>query len=256
MQLVVPMAGAGRRFAEAGYHLPKPLIPVLGVPMVVRAVGNLPAASRRVFVCHADHVRDFAIDRTLPRYFPGCRVVVAPSLTEGQACSVRLAGQHLHHDRGVLVAACDNTHLFDEERFEALTADKSVDCLIWTYRHEPRVLVKPQAYGWVRADQRGEVSEVSVKHAVSANPIDDHVVSGCFWFRSAELLLESIDRLVAANSRVNNEFYLDSVPNLLIAQGRRVLAFEVDKYIGWGTPEDLQDYLRWRRHFDSVGRAA
>jgi hypothetical protein len=69
-------------------------------------------------------------------------------------------------------------------------------------------------------------------------------------------MLEGIDRLVAENKRVNNEFYLDSVANVLIAAGKSVMAFEVDKYIGWGTPEDLEDYLRWQRHFGAVGQAA
>ena len=97
--------------------------------------------------------------------------------------------------------------------------------------------------------------QVSVKRPLSAVALGDHVVSGCFWFRTARLMLEAIDRLVAANVRVNGEFYLDSVPSLLLDEGRDVRTFEVDKYIGWGTPEDLEDYLRWQRHF-GAGRAA
>ena len=256
MQLVVPMAGAGRRFSDAGYALPKPLIPVSGVPMVVRAVQDLPPVDLAIFVCHSDHVAKHKIDQQLRGHFPNCEVVVAPGLTAGQACSVRLAGTHLDPDQPVLVAACDNTHLYDHDRWQRLTSDPKIDCLVWTYRRDTRVLVRPQAYGWVRADSAGRVLDISVKRPLSGTPLDDHVVSGCFWFRTARLMLDGIDRLVANNDRVNNEFYLDSVPNMLLADSRRVAVFEVDKYIGWGTPEDLEDYLRWQRYFDTVARAA
>jgi len=124
-----------------------------------------------------------------------------------------------------------------------------VDAVIWTYRGDPRVLVRPEWYGWVRAAADRTVLEGSVKKPLSAVPLGDHVISGCFWFRSAALLRDGIDRLVASGRRVNNEFYLDAVPELLLARGHRVVVFEVDKYIGWGTPDDLEDFSRWQRYF-------
>ncbi len=255
-QIVVPMAGLGSRFVDAGYQLPKPLIPVAGVPMVVRAVGDLPPDDRVVFVCHPEHLSQHRIDQELRRHVPGCRIVVAPGLTEGQACTVRLAAEQLDGRAPVLVAACDNTHVYDPAELARLTSDREVDCLVWTYRRDPRVLVRPEWYGWVRVDSNGRVEEVSVKKPLSEQRLEDHVVSGCFWFRTAQLMLEAIDQLVADNLRVNNEFYMDSVANVLLARGCDVRAFEVDKYIGWGTPADLEDYQRWQQHFGAVVRAA
>ncbi len=248
MQLVVPMAGLGKRFQDAGYAVPKPLIPVAGVPMVVRVVRSLPAASRAVFVVHPQHVTEYGIDVALRQWVPGAKVVVAPGLTDGQACSVRLAAPHLDPGESVLVAACDNSQVYNPDTFARQTNDPRTAAQVWTYRGEPRVLVKPEWYGWVRASH-GWVTEVSVKKPISAAPLGDPVVSGTFWFRSAELMVDGIDRLVASGRRVNNEFYLDSVPNLLIQAGQKVALFELDKYIGWGTPDDLEDYLRWERHF-------
>ncbi|MEX2168399.1 MAG: NTP transferase domain-containing protein [Pirellulales bacterium] len=254
MQLVVPMAGLGQRFSSAGYETPKPLIPVDGVPMVVRAVWDYPPTDRRVFVVHAEHLRQFQIDDVLRHYFPDCRIVTTPVVTQGQACTVRLAGTELDPDDSVLVAACDNSHLYDEQEFERLTSEERYDCLIWTYRHDSRVLRRPEAHGWVRT--RGETREaefVSCKQPVSPTPMEDHAVSGCFWFRSARQMLAAIDAQVAAADRVGHEFYLDVTPNVLLRQGARVGVFEVEKYIGWGTPDDLEDYERWGRYFASRG---
>ncbi len=104
-------------------------------------------------------------------------------------------------------------------------------------------------YGWVRAGADGRVQAVSVKVPFSEAPLADHVISGCFWFRTAALMTEGIDELIRSNRRVNHEFYMDSVPERLLARGHGVGVFEVDKYIGWGTPDDLEDYQRWERYF-------
>src|SRR5262245_39256533 len=111
MHLVVPMAGLGQRFKDAGYSLPKPLIPVSGVPIVVRAVRELPPADRMTFLVNPDHLREHAIDRRLKELFPQANVIATPGLTAGQACTVRLSSAAISNDEDVLVAACDNTHL-------------------------------------------------------------------------------------------------------------------------------------------------
>ncbi len=252
LQIVVPMAGEGRRFQEAGYDLPKPLIPVAGLPMVVRAVRDLPQAERVVFVVRAGHVRDYQIDRQLRNHVLQSRIVTVEGLTEGQACTVRLAGEALQPDWPVIVAACDNTHLYDRAKLERLMSDPAVECLVWTYRGDTRVLADPQQHGWVRADG-DRVLEVSCKTPISAAPLCDHVVSGFFSFQSAGRMLEAIDAMIAAGVRVKGEFYMDTVPNQLIAEGAEVRAFEVDKYIGWGTPADLHDFQRWERYFANLG---
>ena len=242
------MVGAGQRFKDAGYKLPKPLIEVDGVPMVVRVIHDLPVASRLVFVVNGDHVRQHQIDIRLKEYFPDACIVVADGLTEGQACSVQLGISALDKNEDVLVAACDNTHIFNRDHFSHLCSDHTNAALIWTYRNEPRVLVKPQWYGWVDVDAELVVKKVSVKVPLSAAPLNDHVVSGSFWFRTASQLNSAIDELITCNQRVNNEFYLDSVPNLMIQRGAVIKAFEVDKYIGWGTPADYEDYNYWSRY--------
>lgn len=255
MQLIVPAAGLGQRFADAGYSLPKPLVEVSGLPMIVRVVRDLPTCEWIAFVVHAEHVRRFAIDSVLRAHFPQCRVVVAPGLTAGQACTVRLAAEAIDLDDDVLVAACDATHVYDAADFERVRSDATVDACVWTYRGEPRVLAKPQSFGWVAADAAGNVERVSCKWPISDNLLADRVASGFFWFRSARRMMGAIDELVADDERVSNEFYLDVVPNRFIAAGRRVVAFDVAKYIGWGTPEDLQDYRRWERYFAQLARA-
>jgi NDP-sugar pyrophosphorylase family protein len=255
MQLVIPMAGLGQRFRDAGFTLPKPLIPVGGVPMVVRVIRNLPAASRVICICHPDHVRDHGIDSTLKSLIPQAEVVIAPGLTEGQACSVALAAPKLNPDEDVLVAACDSTQVYNTTKFELLTLQPSIEAIAWTFRNDPRVLVNPTAYGWIGAESDGRITRVSVKKPISDEMLKDHVITGTFWFRAGSLMLQEIHRLIQLNRRVNNEFYLDSVAGTMMEQEKVVYAFEIDKYIGWGTPDDFEDYCRWERYFAGPGKA-
>jgi len=246
------MAGLGKRFSDAGFLVPKPLVPIDGIPMIVRVLGDLPSATQIIFVVHPKHVADYAIDKLLQDAIPNCHIVVTPGLTEGQACTVRLAADKLVEGESVLVAACDNTHLFNHPTWDRLIEQPDLECVVWTYRGEPRVLAHPEWFGWVETQDDGKIQRVSVKKPVSANIIQDHVVSGTFWFCSAKRMVDRIDQLVASNVRVNNEFYMDSIPNLIVGSGLESRVFEVDKYIGWGSPEDLADYLRWSAYFRKV----
>lgn len=247
LQIVVPMAGAGQRFKDAGYTTPKPLISIAGVPMVVRAINELPDAGRVIFLVLESHIREHQIDQVLSSLIPTCSIVVVDGVTAGQACTVRLAQAELNEEWPVIVAACDNSHLYDSSQLELMMQDASVECLVWTYRGEPRTAIRPRQYGWVQVDGC-RVRRVSCKSPISQTPVDDHVVSGFFFFRSAGRMMHYIDKMVAADMRVNGEFYMDIVPNVMVADGHDVRVFEVEKYIGWGTPEELAEFQKWERY--------
>ncbi len=213
--------------------------------MIGRVVDDLPAMTRIVFVVNRDHVESFDIDQVLTRRYPVAHIVVAPGLTQGQACSVQLGIPELNDEEDVLVAACDNTHMYNADALSRLCYQSTADAIIWTYRKEPRVLVNPHWYGWVGTDGSDRVTQVSVKRPISANLLQDHVISGAFWFRNAKVLADAVTHLIDTNTRVNNEFYLDSALGLMVQRGADVRVFEVDKYIGWGTPDDYRDYQLW-----------
>ena len=49
------MAGAGRRFYDAGYTIPKPFIPVFKKPMVQSVVENLNINGNYIFIIQKQH---------------------------------------------------------------------------------------------------------------------------------------------------------------------------------------------------------
>lgn len=248
MIALIPMAGAGSRFAEQGYTTPKPLLPVLGLPMVVNAAKALPESSKYIFVVRDFQIKEYSIDQHLNKYFPGSEIVVVDHLTEGQAVTCLKAKDLINNHEPLVIGASDNGMIYNRSNFEH--ASKDADAIIFTFRNNPAVLEKPQAYGWVKVDDDLCVERVSVKVPISQDPMKDHAVVGTFWFKTGKLFVDAAEHMIAANTRINNEFYVDECMNDLLELGYKVKVFEIDHYVCWGTPNDYKTFNYWNEFFN------
>jgi len=109
LNVVIPLAGLGSRFAKAGYTLPKPLIPVHGVPMIRLVIDNVrPSGPHRfVFFCQRVHTQQFGLRQSLEAWSPGCAVVELDGVTEGAACTVLTAREFIDNDDALMIANSD-----------------------------------------------------------------------------------------------------------------------------------------------------
>lgn len=244
---LIPMAGEGKRFKDAGYKIPKPLILVSGKLMIIKAADSLPIADKWIFVCRKEHIADYGIDKVLKAYAHNVVIIAVDKLTEGQANTCLLAKDLINNDEELLIGACDNGMIWNKNEFEKLR--KEADCLVWTFRNNVAVKNKPQAYGWVIVDDKDNISKISVKIPISDNPIKDHAIVGTFWFKKGKIFIEAVENMIKKNIKVNNEFYVDSVINEVIESGYRTKVFEIEKYICWGAPDDLKRYQYWEEFF-------
>ena len=248
--LLIPLAGAGQRFVDEGYKDPKPLISVSNLPMIIQAARSLPETEKQVFICRDEHLSRFPLGETLTRFYPGSRCVSVDHLTAGQASTCMLAKDIVDANAPMHIGACDNSMVYDEKKFASLFASSNVDAVIWTFRNNPTVRFNPKAYGWVAANVKGEVSKVSCKVPLSEEPMKDHAIVGAFSFKRAKDFFAATENMIKANSRVNNEFYVDHAMNFVLDLGLKVHVFEVDHYICWGTPNDLRTFEYWQSFFD------
>ena len=246
MIALIPMAGAGSRFVEAGYDIPKPLLTIMGTPMVVKAALALPSSDKYIFVVRDFQIKDFQIDQYLKSHFSNSDIIVLDHLTEGQAITCLEAKSLINNDEALLIGASDNGMVYDREAFNEVRKD--TDAVVFTFRNNPSVLAKPQAYGWVQVNQSNEVENVSVKVPISNTPMHDHAVVGAFWFRKGSMFVEAAEHMVANNKRINNEFYVDECINDLIELGYKVKAFEIEHYVCWGTPNDYETFNYWEEY--------
>ena len=250
--VVVPMAGLGQRFANEGYELTKPLIPVSGLPMVAQATHDLPASVNQSFVLRADMPEYVDVANQLSARYPSASIKTIDRVTEGQACTALIGLDALEEKQGAnlsptTIGACDNGALYDVETFDKLAEDTSVDVIVWGVRGYPNAIRNPKMFGWIDAVE-GEVRSVSVKTPLN-NPESDPVVLGTFTFRRADDFRRALDRLIERDGRINGEFYIDSLINDAIALGLQCRLFEVDSYLCWGTPNDLRTFEYWQSCF-------
>jgi NDP-sugar pyrophosphorylase family protein len=246
LNVLVPMAGRGKRFQVAGYEHPKPLIPIHGHPMTEVVIDNLrPTGPHRfVFVILREHAKAFALDRRLREWAPGCEVVFVDAVTEGAACTVLLARDLIDDDRPLMIANCDQWVDTDVDAYLATMEAAHADGLIMTMRaNDPK-------WSYAKLDERGHVTEVVEKVVVS-----DEATVGIYNFRRGSDFVRGADRMIAANLRVNGEFYVAPVYNQLIELGSTIVVHNVGApgagMYGLGVPDDLEAFLA-----DPISRTA
>ncbi len=245
MTNVVLMAGKGKRFADAGYTVSKPLLPVMGKPMIERAVECMPPADTWVFVVRGDHQKEKAVIAVLKSVHKNVTVLVDPNPI-GQLNSCLVAKEFYDSEESVFIGACDFGMKYDLEEYKKLIDPKNPerpDVIAWSFTKQQNLVRNPEAWGWLRQDTDGWVHGVSVKVPISADPYNDFAVTGSFTFTSGRTFLKIADELMRQNVRIKGEFYIDSMVGLAIEMGYRVRSFPVT-YIGWGTPIDYEEYIK------------
>jgi len=237
VEIVIPMAGLGSRFSDAGYVDPKPLIKVHGKPMIQWVIENLSSKNYRThfnFIVNRTHLEAFDLENRLSDMAPGCQIISVPNKTEGAACTVLLALDRIALDRPLIIA---NSDQFVEASFEdflktSLESDK--DGLIMSFPSNE------SKWSYARLDEKGLVLEVAEK-----KPISSHATVGIYYFKTAELFQRASFSMIRSNIRTNNEFYVCPVYNELIQAGGKVSIFPIpaEAMHGLGTPEDLAVFL-------------
>lgn len=248
-KILIPMAGAGQRFADAGYTVHKPAIQTIDrqdgtqKPMVVCATKDLPGAAKDgrnvIYVDRTFHKTD-GVEDIIKAYYKKAQFITIDHLTEGQACTCMLAEPYLNPEEPLLIAGCDNGMDIDFEAFEKVKQE--CDCVVFTYRHNEAVLQNPNAYGWMITDEEGNITGTSIKKAISDTPMEDPAVVATFWFNKAKVFLEATGKMIRENDRINGEFYVDQTVKHVLDLGYRAKIFDIDRYVGWGTPADYEGY--------------
>lgn len=246
--ILIPMAGLGSRFTKEGYERPKALIEVSGRPMVIQATRDLPDAPIHHFVLRQDMPHLDEILTKLKTSFTGAEYTILDKVTEGQALTCLVGVEKLPLDQPVTISACDNGVIYNEELFQDLLQDDAVDVIVWVASGHAAAKYHPEMFGWVEVEEDGVATGVSVKKTLN-DPRTDPMIVGTFTFKKASDYLEAARRLVARNERVNGEYYVDSLIYDAIKLGLNVKVFEIDAYIGWGTPDDLKTYNYWQSCF-------
>ncbi len=232
MNVLIPMAGAGSRFQQAGYTFPKPLIDVEGKPMIQVVVENLNIDANFIFVVQKEHREKYNLDTLQNLIAPNSKVVEVDGLTEGAACTALLAKEYIDNDNPLFFANSDQFVEWDSTEFMYKMNETDADGGIVSFR-----ATHPK-WSFAKINENGLVTEVAEK-----NPISDIATVGYYYWKQGSDFVKYAEEMIEKDIRVNNEFYVCPVFNQAIEDNKEIRTFDIIKMWGLGTPEDLKFYL-------------
>lgn len=238
------MAGAGSRFAKAGYTFPKPLIPINNKPMIQLVVENLDFDADYVFIVQKEHHEKYKLDMVLNLIKPGCSIVQVESLTEGAACTTLLAKELIDNDRPLIIANSDQIIEYNPTRFASFlemsfTEPNCLMGVIMTFQS-----THPK-WSFVELNADGYAIRIAEKE-----PISTTATVGVYAWKEGREYVRYAEQMIEKEVRVNGEFYVAPVYNEAIADAHKIRIFDVRKMWGIGVPEDLDYFLKHSRMLD------
>lgn len=233
LNVLIPMAGAGSRFAQAGYTFPKPLIDVNGKPMIQVVVDNLGLEANYIFVVQKEHREKYNLDTMLGLIAPKCKIVEVDGITEGAACTALLAKEYINNDSPLFFANSDQYVDWEPVEFMYNMQETKADGGIVTFK-----AMHPK-WSFAKVNNKGIVTEVAEK-----KPISDNATVGYYYWKHGSDFVKYAEQMIERDIRVNNEFYVCPVFNQAIEDKKTIRIFEAQKMWGLGTPEDLEFFIK------------
>ena len=232
LNVLIPMAGAGSRFVQAGYTFPKPLIEVNGKPMIQVVVENLNIEANYIFIVQKEHYEKYNLKYLLNLIAPDCKIVQVDGITEGAACTTLLAKEFIDNDQPLVMANSDQFIEWDSNNVLYSFSADGIDGGILSFK-----ATHPK-WSYAKLDENGFVSEVAEK-----KPISDNATVGVYFWKNGSDYVKYAEQMIEKNIRVNNEFYVCPVFNEAIQDGKKVRIKEIRGMWGIGTPEDLNYFV-------------
>jgi HAD superfamily hydrolase (TIGR01509 family) len=232
LNVLIPMAGAGSRFAEAGYSFPKPLIDVNDKPMIQAVVDNLAIDATYTYIVQKSHFEKYNLGYLLNAITPNCNIVQVDGITEGAAATCLLAKEFINTDDPIVMANSDQIVDWNSREFLYEMHSKNADGGIATFKS-----THPK-WSYAKVNELGLVTEVAEK-----KPISDDATVGIYYWKHGSDFVKYAEQMINKDIRVNGEFYTCPVFNEAIQDDKRIYTTTVKKMWGIGTPEDLNNYL-------------
>ena len=233
MNVLIPMAGAGKRFLDAGYMFPKPLIEIDNKPMIQIVIESLNLDANYIFIIQKDHQKKFNIKSVLNILKPNCKIIELDHLTEGAACTTLLAKKFINNSDPLIIANSDQYIEWNTSKVLYDFNSKNLDGAILTFES-----IHPK-WSYAKCDKDNFVTEVAEKKVISKNA----TVGVYYWKRGSDYV-SSAEKMIKKNTRINNEFYVCPVYNEFLSKNKKVKIHNVNKMFGLGTPEDLENFIR------------
>ncbi len=239
MNIIIPMAGLGKRMRPHTLTVPKPLLPIAGKPIVHRLVED--------------------IAKVCPEKIDNIGFIIHPSFgKEVEESLIRIAaevgaqGKIFYQEKAMGIS---HALLFAKELFSGkvivafadtlfkadFKLDTTRDGIIWVQK-----VVDPSQFGVVKLNDEGEIVDLVEK---PSSFVSDLAIIGIYFFRDGEALAREMQYLIDNDIKDKGEYQFTSALQGLNKKGAKLIPGQVAEWLDCGnknvTVQTNQRYLEF-----------
>ena len=227
MNIIIPMAGMGKRMRPHTLKTAKPLLPVAGKPIVQRLVEDIIATCNEkvdeiAFIIAPDFGKEVEQHLCKVAETLGAKGKICYQETPlGTAHAILCAGESLTGN--VFIAFADTL-------FKAtFSIDKNKDAIIWTQKVED-----PRAFGVVKLNDKGEIEAFVEK---PQEFVSDLAIIGVYYFKDGDNLKKELQRLIDNKIMLKGEYQITDAMEHMLQNGMKFYTGQVEEWLDCGNKD-------------------
>lgn len=235
MNFVIPMAGKGQRFINAGYNLPKMLIEAKGKTLLEWSIDSLPLdlCTKLIFIGLYEHEVKYKISDFIKKKYTGKWELITLFIEEttgGQAETVLKAESQIDKRNPLLIFNIDTC--FKSKDLKDKLVLENIDGVLGSFKDNS------SRFSFAQINKNGIVTRVTEKE-----PISHHALTGLYFFSQACDFIETASELIRNNETIKGEFYIAPMYNKLIQKKKKYILDICDEHYILGTPDELSSFI-------------
>ncbi len=233
--IVMPMAGHGKRFKDAGISKPKFMIEVENKTLFEWSLDSLPLEISRkiIFICLEEHEKEFNVSKFIKNImkdrYPkvNYELVYIEKTTRGQVETVLHAKQLIDSENTLIIYNID-TH-FISTRLKL--KNQNIDGVLGCFTSDDENL------SFVELNEKGFVKRVREKEKISSL-----ASTGLYVFSNGKQFIETAETMIKNDILIKDEFFVSEIYNILLKSGKKFVIDIAEEFVPFGTPEDIKRF--------------
>ncbi len=233
--IVMPMAGHGKRFKDAGISKPKFMIEVENKTLFEWSLDSLPLEISRkiIFICLEEHEKEFNVSKFIKNImkdrYPkvNYELVYIEKTTRGQVETVLHAKQLIDSENTLIIYNIDTHFISTRLKSKILTLkNQNIDGVLGCFTSDDENL------SFVELNEKGFEKE----------KISSLASTGLYVFSNGKQFIETAETMIKNDILIKDEFFVSEIYNILLKSGKKFVIDIAEEFVPFGTPEDIKRF--------------
>ena len=246
--LIIPSAGKGKRFLNAGYNVHKAFIEILNKKMINHVIDKFENKTNVYVICSESEFYNYKNELNT-----NINIIPIKEHFLGPAWSIHSIKDFIKPDEAYFVAYNDIVWDWNFENLIDFIHFENPDGIIFTHSGFHPHLYKNNFSAFCKCSDN-KVVEIREKQSFTSDWMNEDLSIGVFYFKTGEILNNSINHIIKHEIKAAEEFFPSVAFNKLISDNLKVLKYPVKNFIHCGIPEQFEDTIRWQKIFRTENR--